>query len=167
MSDHCDAHERHASNCRNCHHALWGEHQSIKAQLDGARRIYQNAEGQVAVLRSQLAASDKQLLAVHDALHRECDGTADLPKEIRNLRQERDALRTAAQGAIEWMHDPNDPEQFERIAADFTRATGFTRPGKDVHPAAMEDPKAASRAWETWRMERSRAVRRALVEALR
>jgi hypothetical protein len=42
-------------------------------------------------VRAERDAAKKALLDVHDALHRECDGTADLPAEIRALRSERDA----------------------------------------------------------------------------
>lgn len=41
----------------------------------------------------ELIGVHKVLIDVHDALHRECDGTANLPDEIRALRRERDEAR--------------------------------------------------------------------------
>jgi len=37
--------------------------------------------------------AEKELFNVHDALHRECDGTANLPDEIRAIRSEIDEAR--------------------------------------------------------------------------
>jgi hypothetical protein len=51
--------------------------------------------------RKALEEAMKQLMAVHDALHRECDGKADLPAEIRDLRHELDAEQAKVAALVE------------------------------------------------------------------
>lgn len=88
--------------------------------------------------------------------------------KIDALLRERDELFKASEAAASWAHDPNDPDQWERIAEEFRRATNFLRPGKDVSPAAGPyDYVAAERAWETWRKERSASVLAGLRAALK
>ncbi len=71
----------------------------------------------------------------------------------------------AAVLALDWIHDPdeNATARFERIAFDFYRDTGFSRPGKDV-PASAYGPADDKRAaeFEKWCAKRSREVRAAL-----
>jgi hypothetical protein len=79
-----------------------------KAEHDVAaeRALRVSALEEVERLRAECAAlglraekAEAELLSVHDALHRECDGTANLPNEIRALRAERDDARRRA---TEW-----------------------------------------------------------------
>lgn len=63
----------------------------------------------------------KQLLDVHDALHHECDGTADLPKEIRQMRTTIDGLRaenTAVRGHAAALYVALHEVMIQRVPAD-------------------------------------------------
>lgn len=73
----------------------------------------------------------------------------------------------AAKEALAWIWDPDADanDEFERIAAEFYRETGYLRPGKDAPFRANADPNYdAKRAaeWEWWRTSRARKVRAAL-----
>lgn len=72
-----------------------------------ARDGYEDMRKHAVDLAQRLEKAEKELIGVHkvlidvhDALHRECDGTANLPDEIRALRAERDAARADEASAI-------------------------------------------------------------------
>lgn len=66
---------------------------------------------------------------------------------------------TAAELALAWIHNPDDANEFDRVAEEFTRDTGFTRPGKDKPPGLNESFDMARGAWGEWCKKRSREVR--------
>lgn len=80
------------------------------------------------------------------------------------------ALVEALTDLAAWATDPDDSTQFDRIADEFFRETGFMRPGKDVAAAMIQDREEAWAAWETWRTNRARlllANARAVLESSR
>lgn len=86
----------------------------------------------------------------------------DLLRENEELRAQNAELLEAARKAVAWIWDPeaDQLEQFERVAEEFHRATGFLRPGKS-EPMALateERQKERDAAWEKWRRERSSGV---------
>lgn len=74
----------------------WREESSVSALSDELQGEVTRLKGRVAELEADnmghlRATNEKQariIRDVHDALHRECDGTADLPAEIRALRSQ-------------------------------------------------------------------------------
>lgn len=57
---------------------------------------------EAAHLKAEAATLRAQLLDIHDALHASCDGTVDLPTEIRALRAQVEEMRRA----LEEIADP-------------------------------------------------------------
>lgn len=97
-----------------------------------------------------------------------CSESIDVDERVANSRliaAAPDGL-AAVEKALAWLRDPDDTtlNQFERVASEFYKATGFTRPGKDVPVAAAEDDTERNRAWVEWCEDRSREVRAALVD---
>lgn len=82
-------------------------------------------------LRARVKELEADLLSVHDALHRECDGKANLPFEIRNLRDERDALRAQLDEAV------------AALRALVSAESSHLARGEDTTPGDFE------RAWKT------------------
>ena len=76
---------------------------------------------------------------------------------VRALRAERDALREALIAMRDWFGvDPqakSQLDQWEDLAEEFYRETGFLRPGKD-YPAAAGNPEEREEqrntAWRIW-----------------
>ena len=101
---------------------------------------------------------------------------AGAPEPVQRARNRFVALASAAPEAREairevvaWLWDPdeNANAQFERIAEEFYRATGYMRPGKDDPlPHSQEYEIERNRAWERWRTDRSRTVLAKLRDAL-
>lgn len=85
------------------------------------------------------------------------------PATSGRLLDELESGAIAVEKALAWIHDPNDQEEFERIAGEFYRATGFTRPGKDDPVAGSVHPDTRQDAWDKWRHARSAAVRADLI----
>jgi hypothetical protein len=76
-------------------------------------------------------------------------------------------LAKAAKSAADWMWDPDDAEQFERIAEEFYRETGLLRPGKDAAAATASDHGDRWVGWNRWRTARQLKVLADLRAALR
>ena len=64
--------------------------EALNAQI--SERYFDVNSARETAIKERDAAKSK-LVDVHDALHRECDGNADLPAEIRAIQKERDALK--------------------------------------------------------------------------
>ena len=68
-------------------------------------------------------------------------------------------LRNALSMALAWFTDPDGDllEQWERIAEEFYRDTGYLRPGKS-YPLGAYVPEDLESIWAEWTFNRSRAV---------
>lgn len=73
------------------------------------------------------------------------------------LAADNERLREAAHVAVEWMWDPDDGEQYERIAAEFLFQTRYMRPGKDDRRGIHSEDERFI-AWNRWREDRARKV---------
>lgn len=93
--------------------------------------------------------------------------TDDLRNKLARARASEKRLADAAALAASWAWDPdeNQLEQFERIASEYYRDTGYLRPGKD-DPFGDSSSKENRERWDAWRAQRSREVLRALRSAL-
>ena len=69
--------------------------------------------------------------------------------------QDRHLLATVAEGYA----GDNALENWENVAAEFYRDTGFLRPGKSYPPECYVDPEEQRAAWNTW--VKARALRTA------
>lgn len=100
---------------------------------------------------------------VIDGLRRLARGDGLSPGTSGRLIDYLESGAIAVERALAWIHDPDDPDEFERIAAEFFQATGFLRPGKDYPVGGSVDEHARLDAWEKWRHSRSAEVRAQLL----
>jgi hypothetical protein len=82
-----------------------------------------------------------------------------LAGELVAERARAERLAQAAKAAADWMWDPDAPaEQYERMAEEFYRATGYLRPGKSEPLECGDRTEERAAAWERWRTERARSL---------
>lgn len=127
------------------------------ARRDGEER-YVERHGSCPHKRARMAAevraerAEKSLLDVHDALHRECDGSADLPAEIRDLRARAETLTKERDEARSWHLAAR--ERYAAAEADAARLRAgmrrllyvYDRPAMPDYDAALSGAIATARA---------------------
>jgi hypothetical protein len=110
---------------------------------------------------ARLAERAGARIAAETARFQEAASAKWKAEEERRLRLSAAApdLLAACEAAAAWMHDPADATgHFERLADEFHRDTGFTRPGKDAAAAAHQDAMACDIAWNEWRVAKAARV---------
>ena len=66
-----------------------------------SRGVSEADESQLRAVFEERDRFERDLLNVHDALHRECDGTTDLPAEIRRLRASNEGIAASLEAQVE------------------------------------------------------------------